>query len=261
MSAGELRLSATRDLGALGAKQGPAISYTWSPPSRLPQLLAPFALLLLLLPKRNRSVQALWVAAPMALSLVVASLLWAIPGVGSDAPAGLFEVFGATAFGLVAVWLLSPYLKRPHRFLTFLGILVTMELVGVLLYVIERQWSRYSVPMEMLIGVALFGSLMSMAIILAGRSCRGRFGRVRLSLWSLVWIVAGWLAFFVVMSVTAGHGPWLQMALAWLMVSGVTFGLLLPFLVLSFANGFYRERLKELLRLEDPAQAGPEKIS
>jgi hypothetical protein len=63
------------------------------------------------------------------------------------------------------------------------------------------------------------------------------------------------------MSVTAGHDAWLQMALAWLMVSGVTFGVLLPFLVLSFANGFYRERLKELLRLEDPAQAGPEKIS
>ena len=256
-----MKLSATGDLGALGAKQGPAISYTWSPPSRLPQLLAPFALLLLLLPKRNRSVQALWVAAPVVLSLVVASLLWAIPGVGSDAPAGLFEVFGATAFGLGAVWLLSPYLRRKGRFLTFLGMLATMELVGVLVYVFARQWSRDNVPMEMLIGVALFGPLISLAINLAGRSCRGRFGRLRLSLWSLVWIIAGWLAVFVVMSVTAGHGPWLQMALAWLMVSGVTFGLLLPFLVLSFANGFYRERLKDLLRLEDPAPAGPERIS
>ena len=256
-----MKLSATGDLGALGAKQGPAIIYKWSPPSRLPQLLAPLALLLLLLPKRNHSVQVLWVAAPVALSLVVASLLWAIPGGGSDAPAGLFEAFGATAFGLGAAWLLSPYLKRQGRFLTFLGMLVTMELVGVMVYMVARQWSRNSVPMEMLIGVALFGSLTSMAIILAGRSCRERFGLLRLSLWSLVWIIAGWLAFFVVMSVTAGHGPWLQMALAWLMVSGVTFGVLLPFLVLSFANGFYRERLKELLRLEDPAQAEPEKIS
>ena len=31
--------------------------------------------------------------------------------------------------------------------------------------------------------------------------------------------------------------------------------------LLAFANGFYRERLKELLRLEDPAQTEPEKIS
>jgi len=80
-------------------------------------------------------------------------------------------------------------------------------------------------------------------------------------LWWFVWITAGWLAFCVVMSMAAGHGPWLQMALAWLMVSGVTFGVLLPFLVLSFANGLYRERLKDLLRLEDPAQAGPEEHS
>lgn len=96
---------------------------------------------------------------------------------------------------------------------------------------------------------------------LAGRSCHGRFGRLRLSLWSLVWITTGWLAFCVVMSVAAGHGPWRQMVLAWLTVSGVTFGLLPPFLVLSFANGFYRERLKELLGLEDPAPAEPEEHS
>ena len=31
--------------------------------------------------------------------------------------------------------------------------------------------------------------------------------------------------------------------------TGITFGVLLPFLVLSFANGFYRERLKGLLHL------------
>jgi hypothetical protein len=33
--------------------------------------------------------------------------------------------------------------------------------------------------------------------------------------------------------------------------TGVTFGVLLPFLLLSFANGFYRERLKGLLHLGD----------
>jgi hypothetical protein len=30
---------------------------------------------------------------------------------------------------------------------------------------------------------------------------------------------------------------------------GITFGTLLPFLLLSFASGFYRERLKDLLHL------------
>ena len=33
------------------------------------------------------------------------------------------------------------------------------------------------------------------------------------------------------------------------MMAGFSFGVVLPFLVLSFANGFYRERLKGLLHL------------
>jgi hypothetical protein len=39
-----------------------------------------------------------------------------------------------------------------------------------------------------------------------------------------------------------------------LVVSGTTLGALLPFVVLSFANGFYRERLKGLLHLGNVAQ-------
>jgi hypothetical protein len=34
-----------------------------------------------------------------------------------------------------------------------------------------------------------------------------------------------------------------------LCTTGISFGLLLPFLILSFANAFYRERLKDLLHL------------
>jgi hypothetical protein len=39
------------------------------------------------------------------------------------------------------------------------------------------------------------------------------------------------------------------MAVALLVFSAVGFGLLLPFLILSLANAFHRERLKEVLRL------------
>jgi hypothetical protein len=35
--------------------------------------------------------------------------------------------------------------------------------------------------------------------------------------------------------------------------TGITFGTVLPFLVLSFVNQFYRERLKALLHLGDTA--------
>jgi hypothetical protein len=42
-------------------------------------------------------------------------------------------------------------------------------------------------------------------------------------------------------------------------MAGITFGVLLPFLVLSFANRFYRERLKALLHLG--AAAAPPAIT
>ena len=95
--------------------------------------------------------------------------------------------------------------------------------------------------------------LLSLAINLAGWSCRSRYDRRRFWLWLILWIMAGWLAVFVVMSTIEKPGPLLEMATAFVIFCAISFGLLLPFLVLSFANSFYRERLKELLRLADAA--------
>jgi hypothetical protein len=55
------------------------------------------------------------------------------------------------------------------------------------------------------------------------------------------------------MSVIEGPGPLLEMAFALVIISAVSFGLLLPFLLLSFANGFYHARLLEALRLAEGA--------
>jgi len=49
----------------------------------------------------------------------------------------------------------------------------------------------------------------------------------------------------------------MQLAIAALSMAGLAFGGLLPFLVLSFADAFYRERLKHLLHLTPPAPPSP----
>lgn len=210
-------------------------------------------MLLLLLPKRNRSLQALWLAAPLAFSLAVVSLFSAVPGIGSEGPDGLFEILSAVPFGLAAVWLLSPYLKGRGRSLTFLGMLATMELFTVLTCAAAQPQERDSGLVSVLIGGAVVGLLLSLAINLAGWSCRRQYDRRRLSLWLILWIMAGWLTVFVVMSRIERPGPLLEMVTAFAIFCAVSFGLLLPFLLLSFANAFYRERLKELLRLADAA--------
>jgi hypothetical protein len=171
----------------------------------------------------------------------------------SDAPDGLFGVVGAALYGLAATWLLSPYLKRRGRFLTFLGMLATMELFSLFTCAVSQPRDRDSNLGFILIGGAVVVLLLSLAINLAGWSCRSRYDWRRLSFWLILWIMAGWLAVFVVMSMIERPGPLLEMATAFAIFCAVSFGLLLPFLLFSFANAFYRERLKELLRLADAA--------
>lgn len=219
----------------------------------MPRFLPVLALLLLLLPKHNRCFQALWIGAPLAFSLALVSLLRAITGIGSEGPDGLFEILRAVPFGLAAVWLLSPYLKGRGCFLTFLGMLATMEFYSLFTCAIGQARDRDGSLVYVLIGGAVVGLLLSLAINLAGLSCRRQYDRRRLSLWLIVWIMAGWLAVFVVMSGIERPGPLLEMATAFVIFCAVSFGVLLPFLLLSFTNAFYRERLKELLRLADAA--------
>jgi hypothetical protein len=73
-------------------------------------------------------------------------------------------------------------------------------------------------------------------------------------LWLIAALVVVWLlviAPFLLIAVIANgsHIPAAALVSAVLLPAGVTFGVLLPYLLLSFTNGFYRERLKGLLHL------------
>ncbi len=161
------------------------------------------------------------------------------------------EICIAMPFGLAAVWLLSPFLKARNRFLAFLGMLATMELFSLLVCAVRRQWDGDQGPTDMLIGTAVVGFVLILTVNLAGWSCRQRYGRGRFLFRLMLWIIAGWLAFFTVMALFSGPGPLGEMAVALVVISAVSFALLLPFLLLSGASPFYRQRLKEVLRLAD----------
>jgi hypothetical protein len=242
-------------LGALGAEAGPAIPFYWSPPSALPRFLPAIALLLLLLPKRNRSAQALWVAMPLGVILGLLALLWAVPGIQSDGAAEVFAILSAAPFGLAAAWLLAPYLNSRGPFLTFLGVLASMVSFISFAYAIGCSGEDVQAPWQLWIPVEGLALVLSLALNLAGWSCRGRFGRNRLLLRVILWLMAGWLVFFAIMAVIESPGPVLEMLAAFAIICAISLGLLLPFLLLSFANAFYRERLKELLRLTESAPA------
>ena len=216
-------------------------------------MLPALAFLLLLLLKRNRCWQALWIAVPLAATLALAAALLAVLDMGGEAPDGARGVLHGLVFGLAAVWLLSPYLQGRSRWRTFLKVLAALESFALASFVLGRDANQDNRPVVMLIGVAVFALLFSLVLNLAGWSCRRRFGGLRLLLWLIGWIVIAMLVLFAVMSVLAGGGPGSGMPTALVLACAISFGFLSPFLLLSFNNAFYRARLQEVLRLAKPA--------
>jgi hypothetical protein len=244
------------DLGGLGPKQGAPVAYDWVAPSILPQVLPWLAILALLMLKSNRCGSAWWIWVPLGLvggaACAPESLLNYLP------PSQLemfLELISALGFGLAAVWLLAGFLGWKHRLLAFVGVLLALGAFGSLAYLIRQGWEGIGGE-TLQIGIFLAASalVISVALILAGLVCRGRYGWLRLSLWLVAALVVLWLLvigpFFVVAVISSGGNvPLLALLPVVGVASGITFGVLLPFLLLSFANGFYRERLKALLHL------------
>jgi hypothetical protein len=60
---------------------------------------------------------------------------------------------------------------------------------------------------------------------------------------------------------SGGRFEWIGLLVGPVMLSLVSFALLLPFLALSFTSSFHRERLKSLLRLPATASSPPASAS
>ena len=244
------------DLGGLGSKQGAPEYYDWAAASAMPQLLPWLAILGLLLLKPNRRASAWWIWVPLGCLAVVAS---APQPILAFLPSSDFELFlemsCARAFGLAGVWLLSSYLGWKHRMLAFVGFLVALGAISLLTFVCRQGWEDVS-PQTLQVGLFLGVSVLviSIAVTLAGLVCRKRYGCWRVGLWLMAALVLVWLLvlapIFAITMMASHSGPpvWVIFAVTGV-ATGITFGTLLPFLVLSFASGFYRERLKDLLHL------------
>jgi hypothetical protein len=111
-----------------------------------------------------------------------------------------------------------------------------------------RPWSDDSERLLLTVRVAVLGTILALALHLAGLTCRGRCGWVRLSVRLLLSVLSCW----VVVLMFAEVGPLWARAKALLALVTGSFALLLPFLVLSFVNGFFRDRLRQVLRLQEP---------
>jgi len=228
-------------------------------------LLPWLGILLLLMLKPNRCAQAWWIWVPVG----------CVAGVGALSalelefmPAAVLEMFGgvvaAVGFGLAAVWLIAGYLGWKHRVVAWTGMVVALGGFSLLVALIRHGLEGIGPDMlPGLITLAVGAVVIPLAVTLAGLFCRGRYSPLRICLWVALVLVATWLLvvgpfFIAAMIFNPGDVPLIALVGVVLSAAGGSFAVLLPFLILSFTNAFYRERLKDLLHLG--RQAGPPAI-
>lgn len=253
--AGELQVAAYADLGGLGTKQGPPSTFVWTVPNLLPVLLPWLVVLALLALPSNRTARAWWIWLPLAaLALLGGGLGAAADGLDNETIGYSLHAAFAAAFGLTVVLLLGAPLARCWRALGIVLTALSFAAVSLLAFITNPLWERVLELSFLVIFWLLSGMVFAGALSLTGWMCRRRFSAVRVllrlpfCLWGM-WLVAGSLLAGVVTLVSGGGFDWRGFAVGSVVLALVSFGVILPFLILSFACPFYRERLKDLLRL------------
>ncbi len=255
-AAGKLTVVASSDLGGLGSKEGTLVAYDWVLPGVAPLLLPWLIILGLLALRPNRCASAWLIWLPLACIYV---LTLTPPPFLPEGTGFVLDGISALAVGLAAIWLLSDYLKRQHRLLTFLCVLFALAGFSLLAALAKLGVSLLSIE-SLQTGIVLaVGVLASaMALSLAGLICRGRQRPIGLYAWLFLLLAGIWLLiaapFFVIALVAFSGGiRWSEFFIPVFAAATVNYMLLLPFLILSSASPFFRERLKALLNVKPSA--------
>ena len=256
-------MAAYADLGGLGIKQGPSVAFFWPMPNLVPLLLPWLAVLVLLALPSNRNPRAWWIWAPLiGLTLLGAGLQPPILLTDNEVLSVSVQVASAAGFGLTVLWLLGAALARRGRAVGIALAALAFAAVSLLAFLVgpaseslgDLSGLEPAVFLYLVLGWIVGGVVFAGALNLTGWSCRRRFSRVRVSLWLplwlwLMWLAAGGLVNGVMRIVSGERFDWSGLLVAPVALALASFVTLLPFLILSFTNAFYRERLRHLLRL------------
>jgi hypothetical protein len=255
-----LNIAASCDLGGLGATEGPPVPYACVTGNLVPRLLPWLGILVLLLLRPNRLATAWWIWLPLAgLVGVTDGVLGCVGLFSSQTRDALGQIVTSLGFGLAAVWLLAPFLRRGHRFLTFLA--TGLALAGASLFAYGTQGGLgggFPDTLPYLISMVVLAAVLTVALTMAGFHCRRGYRAVPFVGWVMGWLLLACslaAAPFLLVAWTSSGGsvPVVQFFVPVLIVVGICLGVLLPFLILSTGNSLFRTRLRELLHVPDPS--------
>jgi hypothetical protein len=221
-------------------------------------LVALMVLLPLFLFQPNRSSKAWWIWLPVGITALAGT---ALAFVLSDDALSLPQAVCAFVSGLAAVWLLMPYLKGRHGMGTFfktLPVLAGFSLLAFVpaLFVNDGGWIDIRPYLAALLAVASLAA--TLALVFTGLSVRRRFGQVRCIVWLAVWTVLAWTAIatpFAIFGLVNGGNDWWAGLVSVLCISAISLGLVMPQVLLSFFQPFYRDRFFGWLNLPQASQS------
>jgi hypothetical protein len=255
---GELRIVASQDIGQLGPRDGRPVVFRWRWYYHVPALpLWAIVLLLLIVPKANRRLEAWLILAPLGVVLLV----WRMPAVlfsmsdGSTETLGFFVVSGTLAWSMI--WLLGHWVGFRYRIVTTVLLWAIMFAVGLLSY--YCHYADGDDPATYLIIYGLCAAFMLLAMMFTSLFCRWTFSwtkfLVLLLALNIAVVMVAMMAYGALMLILEpGIGGWAEFpmiaTIVTLFVGTCLYLVNLPFLVLASKSPLYWDRFQRLFRVQ-----------
>lgn len=234
---GELRIVVSSDLGEFGPTDGKSVLYRFSPlyhvQGLIPWLLLPLALVAL---KENRTLQAAWILAPLALLGVVSLAVMNLWDWGSGTTVQFNVLFTIIIVGFSMIWLLADRIGNRNR-------------LGVNLLSRGFHDAAFTVVFG---GVSVLSILLAFGI--ASRFSTKRFRKTCFVAWAgfgLLGLLVAVASTFVVLFYSSGPivDQLTEVSVASLIFYLVYLVCLTPFLVLLWTSRFWRQRFERVTQI------------
>jgi hypothetical protein len=224
----------------------------------LPWCLLFLAIVLL---KENRCLQSLWILLPVILLRLMWTGIAKLCGMPSEPMSMLGLLIDCLLAGFVLNWLLGERIGNRNRFITWLLSLLVFTLVfcvSMLSFGLNLNPVKLSMEViQLSIFVGLTVGVLLVSFTLAGFKCRKRFGPVRFSVWTAVWVLLTTVGFFAIFGIiqAAMYNMSMSMIVIQILMIGLIYGgilivCLLPFEILWFKNTFWQKRFEAVFGLK-----------
>ena len=252
---GELQIAISADIGEFGPTNGKPVTYHFSPlyhvQGIIPWLLLPLALVAL---KENRTRQAAWILVPIVLLAAVYSAVMKLLPMDSGGAVQLNVMFTSIVLGFSMIWLFAERIQNRNRLVTFLlATLIYFGFLGVNL--LSAGFGESIIAIVFLAAISISAIIFAFAI--ATLTSPKRFSTIRFvimigaALFASLLVIFSAITFIFYPPANVPAGARLTEVLtASFFGSLIYYTGLLPFLVMLYANPFWRKRFEAVLGIQ-----------